>query len=329
MTPGEPSDPGAGGADQPRRRVLGQWLRLGFLGLVIAFGAVFVASRWDELSTALAKADWRPVVGSVFLGAAGLVASLMAWRALLIDFGSSLSVRIAGRVFFLGQLGKYLPGSVWSVLAQAEMGRAHRVPRTTTLVVSLLSLVLSVGVGSVFAVVLLSFSSTEAMSRYWWVVLVIPLFVVALHPKVLGWGLELLFRLLGRGELQQRPSYLGMVRAAGWQSLAWVLLGLHAWLLVVAFGGEAWRGLAVGVGGFALAFCIGLIFIPVPAGAGVRDAALTVALSPVLAAPEALAVALTSRLALVFLDFGLAAGAWALMRRARSRTEPASLSQIP
>jgi hypothetical protein len=33
------------------------------------------------------------------------------------------------RILFLGQLGKYLPGSVWPVLAQMELGKTYRVPR--------------------------------------------------------------------------------------------------------------------------------------------------------------------------------------------------------
>ena len=37
--------------------------------------------------------------------------------------GSPLPLAVARRVFLLAQLGKYLPGSVWPVLAQTELGR--------------------------------------------------------------------------------------------------------------------------------------------------------------------------------------------------------------
>ncbi len=55
---------------------------------------------------------------------------MLAWRRVLADLGSPLHLAPAGGVFFVGQLGKYLPGSVWSIVAQAEMGTtaAHPAP---------------------------------------------------------------------------------------------------------------------------------------------------------------------------------------------------------
>ena len=44
----------------------------------------------------------------------------------------------AAGMFFVGQLGKYLPGSVWSVLAQAEIGARLHIPRSRTAVVGLI-----------------------------------------------------------------------------------------------------------------------------------------------------------------------------------------------
>lgn len=299
-----------------------------FLVAVVAFGALFVARRWGELRQALADVAWAPVAGSALAGALALFVSLVAWRGLLAEFGSRLPLRTAGRVFFVGQLGKYLPGSVWSVLAQAELAKAHRVPRSSTFVVSALYLILSVGVGTVFAVVLLPFASPEAVRRYWWVATIIPLYLVALHPRIIGWGMALLARLLRRGESGQPPSYAGLLRTTGWQLLVWTCYGLHAWLLVLAFGGHGPRALSGAAGGFALAFCLGVLFVPVPAGAGVRDVALTVALGSFLAAPQALAVALVSRIVLVVLDFAFAGAQWFVGGRRGMLADDATMTRV-
>ena len=53
----------------------------------------------------------------------------MGWRVLLEDLGTHLALPPASSVFLVGQLGKYLPGSVWTVVAQAEMGAQLAVPR--------------------------------------------------------------------------------------------------------------------------------------------------------------------------------------------------------
>ena len=47
----------------------------------------------------------------------GIFATFWCWRAILVDLGGELPLAAGIRVFFLGQLGKYLPGSVWPALA--------------------------------------------------------------------------------------------------------------------------------------------------------------------------------------------------------------------
>jgi uncharacterized membrane protein YbhN (UPF0104 family) len=56
----------------------------------------------------------------------------------------------------------------------------------------------------------------------------------------------------------------------------------------------------------AFAVAVGVIFIPAPAGAGIRDVALVAALSSGLGATDALAAALASRVMLVVVDLVLA-----------------------
>ena len=51
-------------------------------------------------------------------------ANLQAWQVLLAGLGSPLRTTTAGRIFFIGQLGKYIPGSVWPILTQMELGAA-------------------------------------------------------------------------------------------------------------------------------------------------------------------------------------------------------------
>jgi hypothetical protein len=69
------------------------------------------------------------------------------------------------------------------------------------------------------------------------------------------------------------------------------------------------------VGAFALASVAGLLVVPLPAGAGVREAVLVVALSPVLPAGQSLLLALVSRAILTAGDLTVAAVAARGVRR--------------
>ena len=76
-----------------------------------------------------ARLSWPLLAASLVGVVAALLCAMMTWRTLLADLGSPLPLRPAAKVFFVGQLGKYIPGAVWPVLAQMEMGRDLGVPR--------------------------------------------------------------------------------------------------------------------------------------------------------------------------------------------------------
>ena len=96
------------------------------------------------------------------------------------------------------------------------------------------------------------------------------------------------------------------LRASGWALVTWLGLGAHIYLLARPFGATGFAAFLAAVGGMALAVAAGILFIPAPAGAGIRDAVLVATLTPTINATNALAVALVSRAMLIGVDLLLA-----------------------
>ncbi|MDT7573048.1 MAG: glycosyltransferase 2 family protein, partial [Actinomycetota bacterium] len=112
----------------------------------------------------------------------------------------------------------------------------------------------------------------------------------------------LALRLLRRPGLERGVSGRGTVTALGWAVAQWVLWGLALWVLARAVPGAHGKVLPVSVGGYALAWTAGFLVVLAPAGAGVREVALTSLLSPSIGYPGALGVALLARLLTTFAD---------------------------
>lgn len=318
---GAPGD-GTGPDGRARRRRLGRWIKVGFLLAAVGAGVWYVVASWADSGPALARIGWLPAIASVVPAMVATTAAMLTWRRLLADLGSPLPLRPAGRIFFASQLGKYLPGSVWTLMAQVELGRDLKVPRAVSFATSILSVVLSLTVGLCVAIILVPFAAGQALAAYWWIWLVVPVLLVGLHPRLITWGTNLILRMLRRSPLAVEPSLRGTLAAAGWQLLTWLMLGLHCYVLVRAVGADGWSILPLSIGGFAFAYCAGLLFIPAPAGAGVRELALGAALATVIPAQSAAAVVIVSRLALSVNDLAMAA-AWAGRdRRARRAASP-------
>ena len=302
-------------AEPAARRAPTFWLKLTVGCAVVLAGGLYLARSWAEVSRALAEMGWLPMVGSLLPAAGGVAAAMLAWRTLLADLERRLLVREAGRVFFASQLGKYLPGSVWPILAQIELSKDLKVPRAVSMAVSVLAVVLSLTVGLLVALVTLPFSAVGTLPEvlgegFWWVLAAVPALLVALHPRVTVGGLNVALRVLRRPPLAVRPSWRGIARTALWQALCWFLLGLHCYVLLLGFGADPVRALPLAVGGFALAYCSGVLFLPAPAGLGVRDLVLAASLAVILTPPQAFAVVLVSRFALALVDGALAAAWW-------------------
>jgi len=286
--------------------------RILFVALVGFTVWALVANR-TEIAAGLSQlSPWTFVVALV-AGFATTGASLFVWRSLMTDLGHRLPIPAAARIFYVSQLGKYVPGSVWSILTQIELSREHRIPKRTNVAVGVLAIAISVTSGLCVGALMLPFAAAAA-HRYWWILLVIPVFLTVLHPRVLGPALNRVLRLARREPLPRTPSGRGLAQVVGFQLLVWLLLGLQAWLLLVGMGAQTWQSLPVAVGGYALAYSLGQMAVGLPAGAGVRDAALTLMLSAVVTPATALVVALLARVIMTTVDLTVA-GAFALSRR--------------
>jgi glycosyltransferase 2 family protein len=310
--------PAIGDGEVTDRPGVGSRVKLVFLLAVLAFGTLFLARRWGELSAVFGQLSWPAVAVAVPLAGLAQFAAMNTFRAITADLGQPLPVTPAGRIYFVSQLGKYLPGTVWGMIALVTLSAQYRIARKTSFAAGLLTLAFSVATAVLLAGLLLPFGALQWVRHFWYVGLVIPVLPLALHPAVFGTLIDAALRRIGRQPLPRRMTRAGTLRTAGWQSLSWFLFGLHAWALVVALGGPATPAtLAVSTGGFALSYGIGPLFVLTPAGAGIRETALVFTLGAVVGATTALAVALVSRVILVATDFAQA-GVWSSAARRAS-----------
>jgi hypothetical protein len=277
-----------------------------FIVAVIAGAGVAVYHERHSFEASLPRIGGWPVAASLVCGLVGVGATMPLWRGVLRGLGVRLPWLVGARVFFLSQLGKYLPGSVWPVLAQMEMGRAHGASRRHILGANVIAIALNCCVGLLVACAVLPAYDPKTLVDYWWVLLVIPFLLIALHPRALGAVVSAGLRLLRRPPVQWRLDARAELAAAGWSMVSWVTLGAQVWVLCAALGHASPEVFLLSWGAMALAVPLGLLFVPAPAGAGVRDVVLGLVLATVLTSGQAVTVVVASRAVLVACDLVLA-----------------------
>ncbi len=311
--------------EDSRRRT--SWRRTLVSGvLVVAMVAAFgwaLRGQWDDIADSLRRQHWYVVAGALGLALAGVFLSFLVWRGTLAVLGNRLPTRPAARLFFVTQLGKYLPGAVWPVVAQMRLGKELGVPKQRMGLAFLLTLGLSTLVGILVGAAALP-ALLQAEGRVVLLgLLAVPLLVALLVPRVLNALLGTALRILRRPGLERPLHERDVLRGVGAALVFWLVYGGHVWLLAVGLGADPWEALPVAIGGFAIAFSLGPLLVVLPAGAGVREAVLILLLHSVLPTSDATAVALTSRGVLMATD-GLLALAAAMVPKSVGAGEKAA-----
>jgi hypothetical protein len=318
--------------DRPRRSaLLGADRRAGiaavlrWVAIVVVVGAAVwvLASNWDE-ALATARAVHPLSLGlSLLVLMAGSAAATMSWQVLLDGLGPPVGIPRGFQIYLVGLLGKYVPGSVWAYLLQMELGKRHGVSRPRVLAASLFA----AGIGVVGSLVL-GLAALPAISgvdrRLYWLYAIIPLGLAVLNPRVMTWMARLVFRLMRRPAPDVALRGRTVAAAFGCVLVAYVMFGLHLWLLANSLAQPTISTLALCIGASGLGMTAGLFAFFMPSGLGAREAVLGAALATVLSVGQASALAVGSRIMFTVSDLalaGMAAGLAVLAaRRTRSRT---------
>jgi uncharacterized membrane protein YbhN (UPF0104 family) len=302
----------------PRRS---RWLTVAVLAVVAGFFVATLAARWnDVISLKWRLEPWLFAVATVLLALSyGLVACL--W-GLALGRAAGTRLTAGARIWFLSNLARYVPGNVWSYVGAVELARREGVARRVTLSVMALTQLLSVGVALLagLPVLLAERARLGRPALLGAVVVVVAAGLAALLRRQL---LALARRRLPGLDLADlTPSAATVALLVVGYAVYWAVTGLAFATLVASMYPLDVSDVPLVVAAYAAAYAAGFLALLTPAGLGIREGVLVVALAPVLPAGPALVVALVSRLWMMLVEAAGAAIAHLVARRRASRTGP-------
>jgi hypothetical protein len=284
------------------------WGRRVLVVALVGYVGYQLYSRWHEVSETLLSLPWPTLVLSLACVFLGMLLIPIVLQVLLTDLGTPVRVRDAAKIVLVGQLGKYVPGSVFAVLMQMELAKAVGVSRSRSFTASLLA----VGVG-VIASLLTGILALPAFFRgsheVLWLFALLPIGLVFVRPKPLTWLVSLMLRLLRRAPLEQPIRGAAIGKCIGVSVVVYLLWGTHMYLLTSALGYSSGTTFVLCVGALGLAMTAGIIAFFLPSGLGARELVIVTALTVVMPSGPALALAVVSRLMFTVGDLASAGGA--------------------
>jgi len=269
--------------------------------LVVWFIRRTLVEAWEELGKRHWQFDFWWLVAS---GGFYLLGSLLCgifWHRTLLALGQNVSLLNAIRAFYIGHLGKYVPGKAMVVVLRAGLIRGPGVDTALAATSVFFETLTMMSVGSLMAAAIVVIWFHEHALLFW---AALAMMLVAGLPT-----LPPVFRRLVRwvGVGRSNPEIVGKldrlgyrVVALGWvlNALGWVILGLSFWAVLRALGvGEVnpFERLYLHTAAVSLATVAGFVSL-VPGGAVVREAVLTELTGPYLGGSVALVSAILLRL---------------------------------
>ena len=264
----------------------------------IAFVARTLVSRWDDVKDAFSGIDPLPLVGSVLLGLLAMTLIGALWVGMLQSRGHHAPRNRAMSWYYVGQLGKYVPGGIWPIVGRAELAVRGGVDRPAAYKATGMSLMTTYAAATV-AIAIGSLSHPAYLPAGAAVLagLAAGWFVLG-SASVTGRVSALITRVTKRTLVfPERRRFYALTAA---HVPSWVLMSLSTSITAHAFGADInpLRMLFI----TSLSWLAGFVVVGVPGGIGVRESIFTALAGGIVGTPVAVSLALVSRVVFILVD---------------------------
>src|SRR5512141_1143992 len=111
-----------------RRKIFlaAQWL---LIIAIVWYAVAALRGQWAQAGARLQslRPDWIYIAAATGVVLLTYLLLIETWRRIIIATGEQLPFREAARIWFVSNLGKYVPGKIWSIAAMTMMARERKV----------------------------------------------------------------------------------------------------------------------------------------------------------------------------------------------------------
>ncbi len=262
------------GSRPPRSKRVRLAIQLGIAILVFGFLVLTVVSQWAEIKDKGVHFHVVWLIPAFVILPTFYALNAVGWDLILRFLGYRLGAGRAQVAWGQPLLARYVPGSVLYVLGRVLLSERAGVPRRLTVA----SIVYEQALQATSAIVvasyfLISHPDLEGQPLRWAVLLLIPLLIGLLHPRVFGPLADRVLRAFGRDPLPEVMSLRGVVAVLSFYTLNWGVIAVGLYCVARSVSDISAGDILVVGSAQAFGYLAALATLVAPAGLGIRDAA--------------------------------------------------------
>jgi glycosyltransferase 2 family protein len=326
----------------PPRPAAGAWtwtrcaklaFRVAIMGVVTFFIYRAVASSLRQFEEQrfdwkAVRPGWLVVSGLIYL--VGSVPGWWFWHRVMEAMGQQPCWRKSLRAFYIGHLGKYVPGKAMVVVLRAGMVRDALVDGGVAAAAVFVETLTTIAVGAVLASVLIAWRFHHDMRLLGLALLLTFAAGVPAWPSV--FRRVVLFLKVHRASPKIEPALQALdlrLMGTGWLMLipSWLIMGTSLWAALAALPNppaslsDPLVSLPLCTACVALALVAGFVSM-IPGGVGVREFVVITLLAPTVGEPTAVISAVLLRLVWLIAELVVSAALYWQPRSAADREAP-------
>lgn len=262
------------GSKPPRSKRVRLAIQLGIAILVFGFLVLTVVDQWAEIEDKGVHFHVAWLIPAFVILPIFYALNAVGWDLILRFLGYRLGTGRAQVAWGQPLLARYVPGSVLYVLGRVLLSERAGVPRRLTVA----SIVYEQALQATSAIVVASYflirhPDLEDQPLRWAVLLLIPLLIALLHPRVFGPLANRLLRAFGRDRLPEVMSLRGVIAVLAFYTLNWGVIAVGLYCVARSVSSISASDILVVGSAQAFGYLAALATVVAPAGLGVRDAA--------------------------------------------------------
>jgi len=262
------------GARPPRSKRVRLAIQLGIAVVVFGFLVLTVINQWAEIKDKGVHFHVLWLIPAFLVLPAFYVLSALGWDLILRFLGYRIGVGRAQVAWGQPLLARYVPGSVLYVLGRVLLSERAGVPRRLTIASIVYEQAISATSGIAFAAYfLISHPDLQGQPLRWAVLLLIPLAIAVLHPRVFGPLANRLLRAFGREPLPGVISLRGVIALILFYMVNWGVVSLGIYCVARSVSTIPFSEVLTVGSAQAVGYVAALVTLVAPAGLGIRDAA--------------------------------------------------------
>jgi glycosyltransferase 2 family protein len=293
------------GRRPPARRRARIAIQAGLALLVFGFLVLAVVTQWSELKQhdVRFEAGWLVPAFAVLMGYYVLMAQ--GWDFVLRFLGGRIAPARGQLIWGQSLLARYVPGNVLYVVGRVVLAEREGVSRRVTLASMIyeagLAFVAGASLGAYFFI---HHPDLSGQPLRFAALAVLPIGVLALHPRVFGPISTAVLRRFGRQPLPVVMPLRGVLAMLVYYAGTWLVMGVGLFFVARSVHAIDVGALPTVVSAEALGYCAAVMTLVFPGGLGIRDGAFAWALKVAFDGSFAVAaaVAIAARLVLTVVE---------------------------